>query len=195
MEQEKSKDGLIIFLVVVIIVLVLLCTMFAMGTISFNKGDSNKNTVETTTDSNQEDTTWTNYLLSRHILEAKLSRKRSTSLGDSEDIDKTVTLSMDQVKEVLSNLEGYKLSKNWSEGRGGPDRDHLIISYEVDEQRYDFEIYYGTISVEKLDDGLKNILETSKVNEKNIEYRDKDGAFYFYSLDDFTETVFDKYFE
>lgn len=137
---------------------------------------------------------WTNYLLSQHILDAKITRVRSTDLGDSEELNKTITISMDDVKEILTKIENNKISKTWSEGRGGPVRDYLIISYEKNDQKYEFEIYYGDISVNKLDNEFKEILENNKYEEKNTEYNNIPGAFYFYDIENFSETIFDKYF-
>ena len=41
---------------------------------------------------------------------------------------------------------------------------------------------------------LKNILEQNKYDEKNTEYKNMEGSFYFYSIDNYNETIFDKYF-
>ena len=42
--MEKNNKGLITFLVGVIVVLVVLCILFAMNIISFNKKDTDNNT-------------------------------------------------------------------------------------------------------------------------------------------------------
>ena len=209
MEKEKNNKGVIILLTVIIVILAVLCVLFATDTISFNSNTVNnntqsnsnineaKNTNENSSNSqnseNQTGSSWVNYLLSRHILDAKITRIRSKDLGDSEEINKTITLTMDDVKEILSKLDNNKLSKTWSEGRGGPERDHLIISYENNDKKYEFEIYYGDISVNKLDDEFKSILEVNKYEEKNTEYKNIQGAYYFYDIENYTETIFDKY--
>jgi len=209
--MEKNNKGIIALLVVLVIILSVLCVLFATNTISFNSNSvnnnnqfnenitENNNTTEDTTNNNtsndnQVSSSWVNYLLSRHILEAKVTRVRSKKLGDSEDYNKTVTITMDDIKEILSKLENSRLSKTWSQGRGGLDKDHLTISYENNDQKYEFEIYYGTIAVDKLDDEFKSILENSKYEERNTEYKNTQGAFYFYGISDYTETIFDKYF-
>ena len=210
MEKEKNNKGVIILLTIIIVILAVLCILFATDTISFNSNTVNnntqsnsninetKNTNENSSNSqnneNQTGSSWVNDLLSRHILDAKITRVRSKDLGDSEEINKTITLTMDDVKEILSKLENNKLSKTWSEGRGGPERDHLIISYENNDKKYEFEIYYGDISVNKLDDEFKSILEVNKYEEKNTEYKNIQGAYYFYDIENYTETIFDKYF-
>ena len=210
MEKERNNKGVIILLTVIIVILAVLCVLFATDTISFNSNTVNnntqsnsnineaKNTNENSSNSqnseNQTGSSWVNYLLSRHILDAKITRVRSKDLGDSEEINKTITLTMDDVKEILSKLENNKLSKTWSEGRGGPERDHLIISYENNDKKYEFEIYYGDISINKLDDEFKSILEVNKYEEKNTEYKNIQGAYYFYDIENYTETIFDKYF-
>ena len=210
MEKEKNNRGVIILLTVIIVILAVLCVLLATDTISFNSNTVNNNTQsnsnineakninENSSNSqnseNQTGSSWVNYLLSRHILDAKITRVRSKDLGDSEEINKTITLTMDDVKEILSKLENNKLSKTWSEGRGGPERDHLIISYENNDKKYEFEIYYGDISVNKIDDDFKAILEANKYEEKNTEYKNIQGAYYFYDIENYTETIFDKYF-
>ena len=137
---------------------------------------------------------WTDYLLSQHILEAKIKRVRSIDIGDSEDLNKTITISMDNLKEILSKLENNKLSKVWSSGMGGPDRDHLSVSYEKNDQKYEFEIYYGIISVSKLDSEFKEILDKGKFEEKYIEDSNNPGVFYAYEINNYSASIFDKYF-
>ena len=201
MENQKNNKGVIALLIVIIVILSVLCVLFATGTISFNSNDVDNNNVNENINNNnvenddeENETNWVDYLLSRHILDAKLSRVRSKDLGDAEDFSKTETITMDEVKEILSNFKTSKLTKTWSQGSGGPDKDHLTIAYENNDQKYEFEIYYGTIAVDELDDEFKNILEQNKYDEKNTEYKDMEGSFYFYSIDNYNETIFDKYF-
>ena len=204
MENQKNNKGVISLLIVIIVILSVLCVLFATGTITLKSNDvDNSGTNENINDNNQtnednndeeKESNWVDYLLSRHILDAKVSRIRSKDLGDAEDFNKTETITMDEVKEILSNFKNSKLTKTWSQGRGGPDKDHLTIAYENNDQKYEFEIYYGTIVVDKLDDELKNILEQNKYDEKNTEYKNMEGSFYFYSIDNYNETIFDKYF-
>lgn len=137
---------------------------------------------------------WTDYLLSQHILEAKIKRVRSIDMGDSENLNKTMTISMDNLKEILSKLENNKLSKVWSSGMGGPDRDHLSVLYEKNDQKYEFEIYYGIISVSKLDSEFKEILDKGKFEEKYIEDSNNPGVFYVYEINNYSALIFDKYF-
>jgi len=203
-ENQKNNKGVISLLIVIIVILSVLCVLFATGTITLKSNDvDNSGTNENINDNNQtnednndeeKESNWVDYLLSRHILDAKVSRIRSKDLGDAEDFNKTETITMDEVKEILSNFKNSKLTKTWSQGRGGPDKDHLTIAYENNDQKYEFEIYYGTIVVDKLDDELKNILEQNKYDEKNTEYKNMEGSFYFYSIDNYNETIFDKYF-
>ena len=138
---------------------------------------------------------WTDYLLSMHILDAKITRIRSKELGDTEDINKIVTIAMDDIKEIFNNLKKNKISKEWSQGRGGQIRDNLIISYEKNYETYKFEMLNGTIIIDKLDNDFKNILEKNKYDEKNIEYKNTEGSFYFYNIDNYNETIFEKYFK
>lgn len=156
----------------------------------------NNNKIDNTEDINEEkNLSWINYLLSLHILEAKVTRVRSKDLGDSIDLNNTVTLSMDNLKEALSKLENNKLLKIWSEGKGGPDRDLLTISYENNDQKYELRIWNGTIIPDNLDNNFIKILNSDKYIEKNQEYQDSEGAFYFYVIENYSETIFDKYFK
>ncbi len=168
-----------------------------------NQPETSNNNQTTSTETNQPETSnnnsnekssWVDYLLSRHLLDAKITRVRSKDLGDSVDLNKTVTIKMNDVKELLTNLKSNKLIKTWSQGRGGPDKDHLVIAYENNNERYDFEIYYGSIVIDKLDEEFKTILDNNKYEEKNAEYKNIQGSFYFYSIDGYSDTIFDKYF-
>ena len=91
----KNNNGKIIGgLIVIIIILSVFCILFATNTISFSskvnsniktKSDtsSNKtNQTETTntTVSSENEKTWEDYLVSCHILNAKISRSRSKDL-------------------------------------------------------------------------------------------------------------------
>ena len=201
MENQKNNKGIIILLSSIIIILLALCVLFATGTISFksaeaNSNDSNENNIIENTNNNDESySSWVDYLVSCHILDAKITRMRSKDLGDSEDFNETVTITMNDVNELFSKFKNSKISKTWSQGRGGPDRDHLTIAYEKDDNKYEFEIYYGTIVVDKIDNDFKNVLDNSKYDEKNIEYKNTEGSFYFYSIEDYNEAIFDKYFK
>ena len=125
MEQEKNNKGVIVLLIVLVVILAVLCVLFATGTISFNSNsvnngndqsngsvsENNNTATDNTIDNSQVSSSWTSYLLSRHILEAKVTRVRSKDLGDAEDYNKTVTITMDDVKTILSSLENKKLLK------------------------------------------------------------------------------------
>ena len=49
----------------------------------------------------------------------------------------------------------------------------------------------------ELTDGTKKeatFVTRIKSEEKNTEYKNSQGAFYFYGISDYTDTIFDKYF-
>lgn len=207
-EKGKNNNAVIAVLVVIIVILGILCVLFATNTISFNSkvvNDNSKLSNENNSNLEEEENNslvkekvnskWIDYLLSCHILEAKLTRVRSKDLGDNEDFNKTVTISLDDLKNILSKIRNSDLLKTYSLGRGGPDSDHLSVSYEYNEQIYKFEIYYGSIAVDNLDNGLKTILENNNYNEKNTEYKNSDSSFYFYSIEDYSSSIFDEYFQ
>ena len=209
MENKKNNGTLIGILIGIVLTLLVVGCLFVTGiievktTTTSGDGETSENNQATSTETKESETNannsqeysnWVDYLLSRHLLEAKITRVRSKNLGDSVDLNKTVTITIDDVKELLTNLKSNKLIKTWSQGRGGPDKDHLVIAYENNNERYDFEIYYGSIAIDKLDEEFKTILDNNKYEEKNIEYKNTQGSFYFYSINGYDETMFDKFF-
>ena len=199
--DKKTNIVIIILVAIIIVILSVLCILFATNTISFNskvnsniktKSDtsSNKtNQTETTntTVSSENEKTWEDYLVSCHILNAKISRSRSKDLGDNIDVDKTISLTINDVKN-------YNVIKSWSLGMGGYSRDKLVIDYEKNDSNYTFELINGIINVDKLDDTFKEILDSDKTNEINTEYKDTETSFYYYNLDNYSDILFDSYF-
>lgn len=206
--DKKTNIVIIILVAIIIVILSVLCILFATNTISFNskvnsniktKSDtsSNKtNQTETTntTVSSENEKTWEDYLVSCHILDAKISRSRSKDLGDNIDVDKTISLTINDVNNIMKNLKNYNLTKSWSLGMGGYSRDKLVIDYEKNDSNYTFELINGIINVDKLDDTFKEILDSDKTNEINTEYKDTETSFYYYNLDNYSDTLFDSYF-
>lgn len=206
--DKKTNIVIIILVAIIIVILSVLCILFATNTISFNskvnsniktKSDtsSNKtNQTETTstTVSSENEKTWEDYLVSCHILNAKISRSRSKNLGDNIDVDKTISLTINDVNNIMKNLKNYNLTKSWSLGMGGYSRDKLVIDYEKNDSNYTFELINGIINVDKLDDTFKEILDSDKTNEINTEYKDTETSFYYYNLDNYSDTLFDSYF-
>ena len=206
--DKKTNIVIIILVAIIIVILSVLCILFATNTISFNrkvnsniktKSDtsSNKtNQTETTntTVSSENEKTWEDYLVSCHILNAKISRSRSKDLGDNIDVDKTISLTINDVNNIMKNLKNYNLNKSWSLGMGGYSRDKLVIDYEKNDSNYTFELINGIINVDKLDDTFKEILDSDKTNEINTEYKDTETSFYYYNLDNYSDTLFDSYF-
>ena len=206
--DKKTNIVIIILVAIIIVILSVLCILFATNTISFNskvnsniktKSDtsSNKtNQTETTntTVSSENEKTWEDYLVSCHILNAKISRSRSKDLGDNIDVDKTISLTINDVNNIMKNLKNYNLIKSWSLGIGGYSRDKLVIDYEKNDSNYTFELINGIINVDKLDDTFKEILDSDKTNEINTEYKDTETSFYYYNLDNYSDILFDSYF-
>lgn len=206
--DKKTNIVIIILVAIIIVILSVLCILFATNTISFSskvnsniktKSDtsSNKtNQTETTstTVSSENEKTWEDYLVSCHILNAKISRSRSKNLGDNIDVDKTISLTINDVNNIMKNLKNYNLIKSWSLGMGGYSRDKLVIDYEKNDSNYTFELINGIINVDKLDDTFKEILDSDKTNEINTEYKDTETSFYYYNLDNYSDILFDSYF-
>lgn len=199
MKEDKSKNIIIIFLTVIIIILLIIIALFLTGKINVNnKNDNldNKNEViENNNSNNDVKETWIDKLLSYNISNVKLSRTRRKDLGDSQDIDKEVTLSKEELKQILDKISTNKLVKTYSIGRGGQDRDHLTVSYQINNQKYTFEVFAGSIVLDSADEELKNIFNNSNYEERNTEYKNQAGAFYYYSIEEYNESIFDEYFK
>lgn len=203
--SEKAKDILIGVLLVIIILLIVLIMLVKFEVVKINKGasDDDNSVVDKTDnavdDANQDvnhiNTNWINYLLSCEITDVSLYRMRSIDLGDSVDMDESKTLTTSNLEAILHELEDSKLIKTYSLGRGGADRDHLTVVYKVNDNSYKFEIVAGSIVVDNLDDEIKKILEENNYEEKNTNYKDEDGSFYYYAIDNYFDDIFDKYFD
>lgn len=199
MKEDKSKNIIIIFLTVIIIILLIIIALFLTGKINVNnKNDNldNKNEViENNNSNNDVKETWIDKLLSYNISNVKLSRTRRKDLGDAQDIDKEVTLSKEELKQILDKISTNKLVKTYSIGRGGQDRDHLTVSYQINNQKYTFEVFAGSIVLDSADEEIKNIFNNSNYEERNTEYKNQAGAFYYYSIEEYNESIFDEYFK
>ena len=146
--KEKNKNILIGVLIVIIITLLGIITLVLTGTIKLknenNIENEDNNIIENNSEKNNE-ISWTDYLLTQHILDAKMTRIRSKDLGDTEDINKTITIDPSDLKIILSKMKDNKLIKTYSLGVGGPERDFLQISYEKNDNKYEFQMYQYTL--------------------------------------------------
>jgi len=191
----KKRD--VIIYVVVLISLLTIFSVFLVATdvISFDNndtqqtGDGNSNYIV------PDNTDWINYILSMNITDIKITRIRSTELGDEKNLNKTVTIDVDELTKILTTLEHNEIVKHYTLGFGGTDKDHLTVKYELEGQSYKFEIYYNSIVPKNIDDGLLAILENNNYKEISVENKDIDGSFYFYNLIGFSETIYDEYFD
>lgn len=196
MKEDKSKNIIIIMLTIIIILLLIILTLVLTGKVNVNnKNDKLDNKNDVIENNGNAEENWTDKLLSYNISEIKLSRKRNTQLGDSQDIDKEVTLSKEELKQILDKISTNKLVKTYSLGRGGQDRDHLTVSYQVNNQNYTFEVFAGSIVLDSADEEIKNIFNNSNYEERNTEYKNQAGAFYYYSIEEYNESIFDEYFK
>ena len=179
MKEDKSKNIIIIMLTIIIILLLIILTLVLTGKVNVNnKNDKLDNKNDVIENNNTE-----------------LSRKRNIQLGDSQDIDKEVSLSKEELKQILDKISTDKLVKTYSLGRGGQDREHLTVSYQVNNQNYTFEVFAGSIVLDSADEEIKNIFNNSNYEERNTEYKNQAGAFYYYSIEEYNESIFDEYFK
>lgn len=194
--KEKNKNILIGVLIVIIIILLGIITLALTGTIKLknenNIENEDNNIIENNSETDNE-ISWTDYLLTQHILDAKMTRIRSKDLGDTEDINKTITIDPNDLKIILSKMKDNKLIKTYSLGVGGPERDFLQISYEKNDNKYEFQMINGRIILDKADRELVDFFDNKNYEEKNIEYKDKDGSFYYYNINGYDENIFNEY--
>ena len=184
MKEDKSKNVIIIMLTIIIILLLIILTLVLTGKVNVNNKNDKLDNKNDVIENNNTEVNWTDKLLSYNISEIKLSRKRNTQLGDSQDIDKEVTLSKEELKQILDKISTNKLVKTYSLGRGGQDRDHLTVSYQINNQKYTFEVFAGSIVLDSADEEIKNIFNNSNYEERNTEYKNQAGAFYYYSIEE-----------
>lgn len=194
--KEKNKNILIGVLIVIIIILLGIITLALTGTIKLknenNIENEDNNIIENNSETDNE-ISWTDYLLTQHILDAKMTRIRSKDLGDTEDINKTITIDPNDLKIILSKMKDNKLIKTYSLGIGGPERDFLQISYEKNDNKYEFQMINGRIILDKADRELVDFFDNKNYEEKNIEYKDKDGSFYYYNINGYDENILNEY--
>ena len=121
MQNEKRKSLIIIGLIAIIAVLSTILVLLLTGVLNIENDNTNKenNKVENSEnneDANDEDITseyanWMNYLLETDIQEIKVTRIRSVAFGDKEEYNKTITLSVDDLKDSFKEMNNYELVK------------------------------------------------------------------------------------
>lgn len=190
--MKKNNNLIIIILSIIIIILIVLCILFATNKIDFNKEKTSKQSNQTTQEK-QVKTTWADYLLSQKIISAKVKRIK---LGENAEIiyDKEISLNKENIKEILTGLENKKITKVWVHGSGGFDFNSLYINYEKNNQEYQFSFRNGEIFVDKLDNDFINLIDNGNYDE-DVLYKNYEGSFYLYRINDNYEEIFNKYFE
>ena len=53
----------------------------------------------------------------------------------------------------------------------------------------------GRVPLLSADEEIKNIFNNSNYEERNTEYKNQAGAFYYYSIEEYNESIFDEYFK
>lgn len=203
MKEEKGKNIIIIILLLIIVLLVVFITLLLTNKINLDKDIKNNDitnnqqniTKEESKEENQVTKNWTEEVMSYHLLDVEITKVRSKDLGDKEDINKTISIDMKELKELLSSLADKKITKVYSMGMGGPERDLLQISYEKNDNKYELKILNGKIYLDESDEELQNFFNQQNYEEKNKEYKEKEGTFYYYELDSYSSEIYDKYFK
>ena len=113
MEQEKNKNGVIIFLVVLVIILAVLCVLFATGTISFKSNEANNNTNDNnqvTDNSNNQEVNQNNIALASLYGTYKYDYEYTNSYGNKVHLKLELTLNSDGTA-IYSESDGYAADK------------------------------------------------------------------------------------
>ncbi len=195
MKEDKKKNTIIVILITIIVVLSGVIILLLTGIIKLNNENNKLDSENNITENDNAKDNWINKLLSYNISEIKLHRMRSKDLGDSQDINKEISLTKEQLKQILDKVNTNKLVKTYSLGRGGPDREHLTVSYQVNNQNYTFQIYYSSISLDFANEELIDIFNNNNYEEKGTEYKNQEGPFYYYAIEGNVEKIFDEYFK
>ena len=195
MKEDKKEKTIIIILITIIVVLSGVIILLLTGIIKLNNENNKLDSENNITENDNAKDNWINKLLSYNISEIKLHRMRSKDLGDSQDINKEISLTKEELRQILEKINSNKLIKTYSLGRGGPQRDQLTVSYQVNNQNYTFQIYYSSIVLEFANEELKNIFNNNNYEEKNTEYKNQEGSFYYYAIEGNIESIFDEYFK
>ena len=204
--EKKSNSGLLVgILIGIIIMLVIFIGLFATGTVSFksttttdNKQTSeneqnSENNDDTANNDSKADNDWVEYILSQHIVDAKVF-----------NLEKTSVVTWDDLKELLPQMKKMKIIKTYYNSRGSMiDGVNLNISYDTSEVADDYQYkinisannnYCEIYDVSGLDDKLLNILDNVKVREKNIELNKEDAETrYYFELEGCNSSIFDNY--
>lgn len=195
MKEDKKEKTIIIILITIIVVLSGVIILLLTGIIKLNNENNKLDSENNITENDNAKDNWINKLLSYNISEIKLHRMRSKDLGDSQDINKEISLTKEELRQILEKINSNKLIKTYSLGRGGPQRDQLTVSYQVNNQNYTFQIYYSSISLDFANEELIDIFNNNNYEEKNTEYKNQEGSFYYYTVEGNVEKIFDEYFK
>lgn len=195
MKEDKKEKTIIIILITIIVVLSGVIILLLTGIIKLNNENNKLDSENNITENDNAKDNWINKLLSYNISEIKLHRMRSKDLGDSQDINKEISLTKEELRQILEKINSNKLIKTYSLGRGGPQRDQLTVSYQVNNQNYTFQIYYSSISLDFANEELIDIFNNNNYEEKNTEYKNQEGSFYYYAIEGNIESIFDEYFK
>lgn len=208
MKSEKTKNIIISILVVIIIIILTIMILMLTGVIDLNSKDneiSNNNKSEEIIDKKDNSSTpeelvekkdWTEYLLSMHILEAKVKRIRYKEFGAERDQNETKVIDLAQLKELLSKLKDSELKMVYSLGMGGSgDGDYLEVMYEKDDNKYIFNVKKGLIFLDENDKDIVAFFNDKNYDVEHSEYKGEDGSFYFYRIENYNESIYDNYFE
>lgn len=198
MSEEKKQNIWIFLLSIIIVLLLIIIFLIVTDKTSLDKDNNEVNEEINNVVDNQNivnnETNWVTYLLSMHLLEAKITRTRSIDLGDTQDFNQTITITKEDLTNILNDLQKKNLVKYYSLGMGGPTRDELTISYEKNDNKYTFSIVNGNIFVDQLDEEFKNVLDMSYDEIEHEELKNQEGVFCYYNIKDYSENLYDNYY-
>lgn len=141
---------------------------------------------------------WMSYVLKQDNVNANIARTRIAMNDGDKEINKTISLSSEELKEVFVKLSSYQVIKKYSLGMGYVDGDILKVTYTKNNNTYTLSISNNYIP--KSDDGdLNNLIEKNIKSIENEELKNEDGSFYVYTFDvgtnyELINKIYDKYF-
>ena len=136
---------------------------------------------------------WMEYILKQENVNANIERTRIAVNDGDEDINKSASISKENLKEILNELSTSEIIKKYSLGMGYTDGDILKITYVKNNNTYTLSIYNNIIE-KSSDSELNNLIEKSIEKTANEELKNEEGSFYVYTFDVEINKIYDKYF-
>lgn len=203
-EQNKNKNLIIVVMSCIIVLLIAALVYFIfikkedkpVDNIEENNQAINDNTNKTNETDNFKP--WMKYILEQNITKIELS---DVPCIDDTYEKKTVTINVEQLKDIFNKFMNYKLRLSYIGGNGWDCGESLIIKYLKEGKEYELEYLGIEGHIVPIPDNngltdidLENALYNSADEKFNENLKGQDGIFAAYDLivDDY---FFDEYFK